>query len=147
MLFTCIFALISVFLICIVLRLYHRAKQPVCWSMSLSDPWFDHVKNGTKKFEGRRFYKNLLHFQPNDFIIFRPSNGNNEICIKKIFQIHKFATFEVALAHYNRLGRMNEILPGIDTIEQGVKIYFKYVSLATQIKDGVCLIELDDFDF
>lgn len=111
--------------------------------MSLSDPWFDHVENGRKIFEGRRFFKDILHMQPKDLILFRHSTDKDRpAVIKKILHIHKFTMFEAALDHFDRVGRLQEILPGIKTVQEGVKIYFKYVSLDTQIKDGVCLIEL-----
>lgn len=100
---------------------------------TLNDPWFDYVKNGNKIYEGRRYIYKLSLLTPGDIILFKHHINNNiKPFYKKIKQIYLFTTCEEALKHLP----INEILPGIKTIEEGVKIYLKYVSLETQLKDG-----------
>jgi len=49
-------------------------------------------------------------------------------------------SFETALQIYP----LEDILPGVENVEEGIKIYLKYVSKETQKRDGVCVIELED---
>jgi hypothetical protein len=48
------------------------------------------------------------------------------------------SSFEKAL---EELG-VDDVLPGVENVADGVEIYQRVVSLETQRKDGVCMIEL-----
>jgi ASC-1-like (ASCH) protein len=114
------------------------------WNVQLSDPWFDLVKNNIKKYEGRRYYDKYTKMQIGDYICFNHYLDKSiKSFKKKIINIHRYDTFEKALIDLNSKNKLKLALPIIDTIEEGVNIYYKYVSLATQLKDGVVMIELE----
>lgn len=108
--------------------------------MSLNDPWFTYVKNGEKKFEGRRAnHSKVSVMNIGDLIQFHHHTDKTQLpFIKKIKNIFKFATFEEALKTLS----LSEVLPNIINVEEGVKIYFQFVSLQTQLQHGVIMIEL-----
>lgn len=107
----------------------------VVHTFDVGDPWFKYIQDRRKMYEGRRWWPKTKALQPNDFICFRRVN---QTCIKRVKQIHLFPSFEDAL----RTLDLEKVLPEVKTVEEGVEIYQKFVSLATQKKEGVCIIEL-----
>jgi ASC-1-like (ASCH) protein len=96
---------------------------------SLSSPWYEYVASSQKKYEGRCYQKKVLEYKEGDTIQFKHhTDGSKPVLEVKIKQILCFPTFENALQSLNTA----EILPGVQTIEEGVKIYYQYVSLKTQ---------------
>lgn len=104
--------------------------------MKLGDPWFEYVANGTKRYEGRRWWKPTQELRIGDTITFQGSQ--NRECRKIIKNILLFPTFEAALQSLP----LEQVLPGVTTIDEGVQIYLQFVSLKTQKSDGICMIEL-----
>lgn len=113
------------------------------WQLSLNEPWFTFVKTGRKRFEGRRWYRTVTDFRIGDTIVFKDVKATQESFRKEIVGIHHFITFEAGLEHFKAKGIMDAILPGVETVEEGTKIYYQFVSLETQLQDTICLIELD----
>lgn len=62
----------------------------------------------------------------------------DESLLLGVKQIIKFSTFEEALQSLP----VKDILPGVDSIGEGVEVYKKFVSIETQLRDGVVMIEL-----
>lgn len=104
----------------------------------VGDPWFEYIRDRRKMYEGRRWWQKTKIVQPNDFICFQRVNHKDQTCIKRVKKIHLFPSFEVAL----RALDLEQVLPEVKTVEDGVEIYQKFVSLATQEKEGICMIEL-----
>jgi ASC-1-like (ASCH) protein len=120
-----------------------RSNQPVCWSMKLSSPWYEYVASGQKQYEGRRYFKNVPLMKSKDLIVFTHAVASPTLSvsiIKKIVRVHKFATFAEALSQLD----MSKILPRVSSISQGIGIYEKFVSIPTQRRDGICMIELEN---
>lgn len=118
--------------------------------ITLNDPWFEHVKTGKKKYEGRCFWKSALDYNVGDCLTISHHTRKEEepFCVE-IKDILLFKSFEEALT---TLG-LESILPGVSTIEEGVKIYTSFVSLRspkdfdceafkTQEAYGVCMLEV-----
>jgi ASC-1-like (ASCH) protein len=108
--------------------------------MKLSEPWYQYVQDGVKIYEGRRYTDKVAGLKPGDIIEFQHATEADKPGVKVIVEeVLRFSTFEEAL---NTLP-VSQVLPipGL-TVEEGVKIYLKYVSLPTQIKDGVCMIRI-----
>ena len=113
------------------------------WDITLSDPWFEFVKSGEKKFEGRRYFSKYKMVQKGDYFrISHHSNKSEKQFFKKIVDINRFATFRDALKFHEK--KIQQLLPTIETVQEGVLVYYKYVSEETQIKDGVVLFELEN---
>lgn len=93
------------------------------YKKNLSEPWFSLIKLGLKKYEGRlnkgdfaKMKKNdVLEFSNNDFGFIRTVR-----C--KIKSVKIYDTFRLFLEDKT----LQKCLPGIDTIDNGVKIYYKY---------------------
>jgi len=110
------------------------------YTLSSSDPWFGHIQKGTKIYEGRRWSESMKKMKVGDSIVF-VSISSGEKCKKQVKKITICDTFETAL----QIFPLEDILPGINTVAAGVKLYSQYVSLKTQLLDGVCIIELEHY--
>lgn len=103
--------------------------------MRLNERWFDLVKKGVKTFEGRSIKK---EFKLGDVIEFTDMEGK-ESFTTEVTSIHIFKNFRKAL---EMLG-LQKTLPGVESIEEGVDIYRKYVSLETQERLGVYMLGIE----
>jgi ASC-1-like (ASCH) protein len=108
--------------------------------MHLNSPWFELVRSGKKIYEGRRKTPKIMELKIGQKITIHHYINKNEkpytICIDDIFF---YDTFEDALF----VLPIDKVLPLDDiTIEKGVEIYKKYVSLETQQKDGVVILQI-----
>ena len=108
--------------------------------LSLNSPWFELVRDGKKTYEGRRNTPKIRQIQVNDIIKFR---HHTDVSIEpfkvRVLSITKYSSFEKALMSLP----IDQVLPipGI-TLQQGIDIYQKYVSLKTQQRDGIVMIQL-----
>lgn len=105
------------------------------WELQVHVKWFDLIQAGKKKHEGRRYFAKATEIKVGDVIRFSiyKEPDSKRTCDKVVESIHRFKTFEDGL---NRLP-LHEILPGTETIAEGVAVYLQYVSLSTQLRDGV----------
>ena len=109
--------------------------------ITLNSPWFEHVITGRKRYEGRRLTGNVKEWRIGDrLLISHHSDKTKARFAMTIVNTEHFQTFEHAL---HVLG-LAQVLPDVSTIEEGVEIYKKFVSLPTQLKDGVCMVELGE---
>lgn len=106
--------------------------------ITLNDPWFDLVKTGQKQWEGRCFWKAARGYKIGDTLRISHHTRPEEPYCAKITDLRRFATFEEAL---QTLG-LDQVLPRVETVEQGVEIYQRYVSLPTQQEFGVIMIKI-----
>lgn len=62
----------------------------------------------------------------------------------RIVSVRTYVSFEEALKDLWRGGEapLDEVLPGVSSIAEGVGVYRRFVSLETQARDGVCMLEL-----
>ena len=108
--------------------------------MKLNSPWFELVRDGKKIYEGRRKLPYVEKYKPRDVIMFSHITNTMEHPFRvEVEDVLEYPTFEDALKQLP----LHEVLPIDDiTIEKGVEIYKKYVSLPTQIKDGIIMLKL-----
>jgi ASC-1-like (ASCH) protein len=109
-------------------------------TMKLNTPWYEFVQNGEKIYEGRRATEKVLGIKTGDKIMFiHATDDSRDNITVDVLDILSYPTFRDALESLP----MQKVLPitGL-TIDQGVDIYKKYVSLPTQIKDGVIMIKI-----
>ena len=93
------------------------------YTKHLSEPWFSLIKIGTKKCEGRLNKGDSSEMKKNDNIIFT----NNDFDFPrsfhcKITSVRNYNSFEDFL----NIETLEKCLPGIDTIDEGLSIYYKY---------------------
>ena len=109
-------------------------------TIHLNSPWFELVRDGKKKYEGRRKTALTDSYQIGSLLEVRHYIDKTiepfTVCVQERLL---FQTFEEAL---NTLD-VQEVLPieGI-TVQKGIDIYQQYVSMATQLKEGIVMLRL-----
>ena len=108
-------------------------------TLKLNSPWFEFVRDGMKIYEGRRKTPIIEKINVSDIVTIyhytQPQIPSFQVqIVNKLY----FRTFETAL----KVLPLNQVLPGISSIEEGIKVYHQYVSQATQEKDGIVMLEV-----
>jgi ASC-1-like (ASCH) protein len=103
----------------------------------LSEPWFSLIKLKLKKCEGRLNKGDFSKMKEGDIIEFY----NEDFDIKrkykvKITKVNHYTTFKKYLENES----LKKCLPGIDNINEGLKIYFKYYSKENEKKYNIVAI-------
>ena len=83
---------------------------------NLSDEWFEFVRSGIKTVEGRMKTERFINLKVGDIIEFYNDNENINVYVKKITEyknFRKMLLFET----------LPKVLPGVNSINNGVKIY------------------------
>ena len=108
--------------------------------ITLNSPWFELVQEGKKLYEGRRRTEKIKIICVDDILVIKHHTDSKRPEFEvKVVQIIEFPTFEDALKKLP----INEILPLDEmSVEKGVEVYQQYVSLKTQINDGVTLFKV-----
>ena len=102
----------------------------------LSEPWFTHVRNGTKTIEGRLCKGFWKEISVGDKILF--FNDHNEEVVVQIVGKRFYGSF---LAYLIFEG-LETTLPGIDTFENGENVYLKYFTREEEKEYGVVALEM-----
>lgn len=93
------------------------------YKKDVSEPWFSLIKIGKKTVEGRLGKNEFAEMKEGDIITFinkqMPFERQFHV---KITQINNYNTFR----EYLSTEGLDKSLPGIDTIEQGVEVYYQY---------------------
>jgi len=112
--------------------------------MTLNSPWFELMKQGIKKYEGRRNTAKVQQICVGDTIEFRHHTDiTREPFRVEVTYIHRFPTFRDALLTLP----ISDVLPN-DTgnpysLDEADLIYQRYVSKTTQQTDGVVMLEVN----
>lgn len=98
---------------------------------NLSEPWFSLVKLNIKSVEGRLNKGDFANMTVGDYIIFT----NNELGFERKFtveisKINCFDNFEEYLGNET----LERCLPGIDNMEDGLNVYYKYYTKEDEMK-------------
>jgi ASC-1-like (ASCH) protein len=106
-------------------------------SKNISEPWFSLIKVGLKTVEGRLNKGDFMSLNKGDIL----NITNNELGFMreykiKITSITKYKSF----SEYLEKEKLEKCLPGIDTIEDGVKVYYKYYSKVDEEKYNITAI-------
>lgn len=113
--------------------------------MHLNSPWFELVRDKKKLYEGRRRTPKTSQLKTGDIISIKHYTKPDieEPYKVSIEDILHFQTFEDALKHLP----LHDVLPIDDiSVEKGVEIYQRYVSLQTQKSDGVIMLKIKRCD-
>ncbi len=102
---------------------------------SVSEPWWSLMKIGAKKIEGRLNRGKFAALKKGDVI--RVRNDNQREFHAKVTRITAYPDFRSYLSANLKLA-----LPGIDSIEDGLRIYYQYYTKADERKYGVLAIRL-----
>ena len=109
------------------------------YNKHLSEPWFSLIKTGLKKCEGRLKKGDFAGMKKGDFIIFENSDlGFKREFGVKITSTHNYNTFE----DYLKAETLEKCLPGVNTMEEGLAIYYKYYSKHDEEKYKIIAIRI-----
>jgi len=96
--------------------------------------WFELVKTGAKTVEGRLNKGTFSNINPGDIIEFTKSGSDDTIRVK-VIDVKKYTTFEAMFGTDGE--NVENVLPGVTTVTQAVKLYHKIYKPNMVSKFGV----------
>ena len=111
-------------------------------TITISQPWFDLIKSGDKKAEGRLKKSTFAKLKINDVVIW---TYNDLKCRTKIVSINEYKTFADMLEHegLNNVLPVNKIPKGVkykipvNKVPKGVKYDKNGIPIVNNVEDGV----------
>ncbi|WP_010479551.1 ASCH domain-containing protein [Thermococcus zilligii] len=103
------------------------------WRMGLQEEYLRAIAEGRKKIEGRLYDEKRQGIKPGDTIIFE----DRLMCVVK--DVRVYSSFREMLESEG----IENVLPGVGDIEEGVKVYRKFYSEEKERKYGVVAIEVE----
>ena len=118
----------------------NRKKKLHCneFTITIKQPWFNLIKSGKKTIEGRVNAGLFARLEKNNVIQWLHQNMK---CKVKIIDIRKYDSFRTMLEKEG----LDKILPNIDNIDDGVKLFRKYYSEEKE-RNGVVAIEMEIYN-
>jgi ASC-1-like (ASCH) protein len=109
------------------------------YKKNLSEPWFSLIGLGIKKYEGRLNKGDFSNMKKGDILIFE----NNDFgYLRKIQCIIQSVKTYVSFREFLEKKTLKRCLPGIDTLEHGEKVYYKYYSKNDETKYKIVGIKI-----
>lgn len=113
----------------------------VIYKKNVSEPWFSLINLGLKKVEGRLGKGDFVKMKKDDIVIWE----NNDLGFHRevktyITSIHKYSSF----AEYLENEGLEKTLPGINDLEQGKAVYYKYFTPEQENEFNVLAIRLGE---
>ena len=109
------------------------------YKKTLSEPWFSLILLGLKQCEGRLKKGDFAQIKKGDFIIFENNDfGFMRTFRVKITSIRNYNSFREYLLNE----KLEKCLPGMDTIEEGLSVYYKYFTKADEDKYNIVAVRL-----
>ena len=102
----------------------------------LSEPWFTLVSLGLKIVEGRLCRGNILDIKIGDTVKFYNKDIFNREHTVTVSKVTKYSSFK----GYLDTEGLSNCLPGIDTVEDGLSVYYKYFNKIDERQYGVIAI-------
>jgi ASC-1-like (ASCH) protein len=105
----------------------------------ISEPWFTSILFHKKTVEGRLDKDDIQKMKVGDLIIF--INNDLEFERKIVVEITNINNYPTFQSYLEKEGLEN-CLPGVDTIENGLKVYYKYYTKEDEEKYQVKAITI-----
>jgi ASC-1-like (ASCH) protein len=105
--------------------------------VNLSDPWFDAVREGTKRVEGRIKRGKWSTVRVGDR--WNISSLRGETFSIKVLSIREYPSFEEYIVNEG----LRNVLPGITDVSHGVKLYEQYCGKGADLESGVVAFEIE----
>jgi ASC-1-like (ASCH) protein len=110
---------------------------PQTYDVNVSEPWFSLIKLGLKTIEGRLDRPPFSDMKKGDTITFHNKDlGFDRSHSVKVASRKKYATIEEFL----KTETIEKTLPGVDNMEDGVKVYRKFYSPEREREFGILAI-------
>jgi ASC-1-like (ASCH) protein len=115
----------------------HMSGGTKLWKVHVSRPWYDLIKQGKKTVEGRPDRNDFSQMSVGDNIEFF-NKDLNEKFMAEITKVSRHKTFEEMIT----TNGIDNVLPGINNINEGVEVYMKYYNKEVESKFGVVGIHI-----
>jgi ASC-1-like (ASCH) protein len=103
------------------------------WRMGLREEYLRAIAEGRKKVEGRLYDEKRQKIKPGDEITFE----NRLMCVVK--DVRVYSSFREMLEKEG----IENVLPGVDSLEEGVGVYRRFYSEERERRYGVAAIEIE----
>ncbi|XP_009786150.1 uncharacterized protein LOC107774304 isoform X2 [Nicotiana tabacum] len=104
--------------------------KSVDFELHVQEPYFSLLRNGQKTIEGRCAVGHYNKIEPGAFILF------NKCLLLQVQDVHHYHSFREMLEAES----LQELLPGVDTVEEGVQVYRKFYPEEKERSNGVLAI-------
>ena len=104
-------------------------------TISISQPYFKYMKKGYKTIEGRLNKGKFADFKKGDML--NIINNDNKFKVK-IKDINKYKSFK----EYLTFEGLKKTLPNVNTLEEGVNVYYKFYTKEDEEKYGILAITI-----
>ncbi len=105
--------------------------------MHVKENWLKKILSGSKVIEGRLYDEKRRRISIGDCIILRSESTNREIYVY-VKYLRVYPSFKNMILAEG----LNRVLPGIRSIDEGIKVYYKYYSRSDEERYGVVAIGL-----
>lgn len=105
----------------------------------VAEPWFTLISLGLKTVEGRKNKGRFKAMNVGDIVQWRNNDFGERSVLTRVIRKAEYGTFE----EYLTTEGLNKTLPGVDTMEFGLGVYFKYFTKEDEQTYGVVAIELE----
>jgi ASC-1-like (ASCH) protein len=105
--------------------------------ITVNEPWFIYIMNGQKTVEGRLRKGKFLDLKRGDIVTI--INSENTRITKKIKRVTNYISFSNMII----LEGIDNILPGVHTLEEGIQIYRQFYTKEMEEEFGVIAIEIE----
>jgi ASC-1-like (ASCH) protein len=106
------------------------------YKKTLSEPWFSLIKLGIKKVEGRLNKGDFKEMKIGDSVTFTNNDFKEREFTIQVVKKTEYKSFDEYLSKEG----LETTLPGIDTIEEGLSVYYKYFSKEDEKTYGVIAV-------
>ena len=112
---------------------------PTYQNEHLSEPWFTLISMGLKTVEGRRNKGKYKDMKVGDVIEWVNEDFNKRSVMTRVTEKNSYPTFK----EYLETEGLENCLPGISSITDGLSVYFKYYTPKDEEEFGVVAIKLE----
>jgi ASC-1-like (ASCH) protein len=106
---------------------------------NVSEPWFTLISLGLKTVEGRKNKGRFKEMQVGEIIEWTNNDFNPRSTLTRITRKQEYDTFK----EYLETEGLDQCLPGITSLENGLSVYFKYFTKEDEKEFGVIAIGLE----
>ncbi|KAJ3671525.1 hypothetical protein LUZ60_007604 [Juncus effusus] len=106
--------------------------ESVNFELHVQEPYFSHLKDGTKKVEGRLATGNYNKVTEGSLLLF------NKCLLLRVERITKYSSLHEML----QVEKLENVLPGVSTIQEGVAVYRKFYTEEREKANGVFAISV-----
>lgn len=106
--------------------------EAVEFELHVQEPFFSQLRAGQKTVEGRCATGNYNRIVPGSLLLF------NKCLLLQVQYVKRYSSFSEML----EIETLENVLPGVETIEEGVQIYRKFYSEEKEMSNGVLAISV-----